>query len=295
MEKQTMGWHRDLPDIRDYTINLSKTNSFILDNKNTTKHIHCTPFEVALPSKTDLRPFFTEIETQEGIGSCCAQAGVGLMEYFIRQTTGKSRNLSRLFLYKTIRNLMIGNDAPHGDIGGFLRTTMGAMAIFGVPPEEYWRYDTSKYDIEPSKMVYSLAQKNTVKEYYRIDKPGIQKTDLLVILKRLLVCGMPSMFGTSIYSSINYGVKGSIPYPKVSDNLIGGHALICCGMDDDYLVEDTRGNNNSTGAFIIRNSWGNWGDNGYGYLPYKYVLDGLAVDFWTIFNMDWMDLFPFIP
>jgi C1A family cysteine protease len=36
--------------------------------------------------------------------------------------------------------------------------------------------------------------------------------------------------------------------------------------------------------FTFRNSWGaGWGQGGYGFMPYAYLLDGnLADDFWTV-------------
>lgn len=32
-----------------------------------------------------------------------------------------------------------------------------------------------------------------------------------------------------------------------------------------------------------------WGDSGYGWLPYEYVLKGLTEDFWSILKKEWVD------
>jgi|GEM_PF-5158194 len=45
------------------------------------------------------------------------------------------------------------------------------------------------------------------------------------------------------------------------------------------------------GAFKVRNSWGSaWGEQGYGWLPYAYLLTGLATDWYCIFNPEWNEI-----
>jgi C1A family cysteine protease len=64
--------------------------------------------------------------------------------------------------------------------------------------------------------------------------------------------------------------------PKKGEEFLGGHAVLCVGYDDHKH------------HFIMRNSWGDsWGDKGYFYLPYEYLLDhNLASDFWAILSVN---------
>ncbi len=50
---------------------------------------------------------------------------------------------------------------------------------------------------------------------------------------------------------------------------------LAVGYDDKMKIKNTgSGGVETTGALLIRNSWGTgWGDAGYGWLPYEYVLN----------------------
>jgi C1A family cysteine protease len=69
-----------------------------------------------------------------------------------------------------------------------------------------------------------------------------------------------------------------------------GHAIVAVGYNDRKRIKNTKCNKTTTGALLIRNSWGTeWGDEGYGWMPYEYVENKLALDFWSLLSMDWVD------
>ena len=169
---------------------------------------------------------------------------------------------------------------------------MGAMVLFGVPPEEYWPYAVADYEKEPPAFCYAFAQNYQAISYYRLDPPGTTKSALLTHIKTNLAGGLPSMFGFTVYSSYTQATStGKIPYPTTGEKIVGGHAVVAVGYDDNLKIKNTyTGATEYKGALLIRNSWGTgWGSNGYGWLPYEYVLKGLAVDWWSMIKGEWVD------
>jgi C1A family cysteine protease len=295
VERFGMGWLPDYPDFRDYTIHTDEValKLKILGQKKTIKEMLDAiglqaPKKLAIPPAIDLRSACSPIEDQQTIGSCTAHAGVGLVEYFERQAFHKYIDASRLFLYKVTRNMM----HLTGDTGAYLRTTMGAIALFGVPPEEYWQYVIADYDKEPPAFCYAFAQNYQAISYYRLDAPGTSPDELLKRIKLNLAAKLPSMFGFTVYESITQANQsGEIPFPAPTEQVLGGHAIDAVGYDDAKTIKNKNpGGKETIGALIIRNSWGkDWGDKGYGWLPYEYVLKELAIDWWSLIKNEWID------
>ena len=296
--KRSMGWLPDYPDFRDYTEETQEVlrlvdpdgigrnaNRIIPEAKRRGTKVAADK----LPSSVDLRPWCSPVEDQGMLGSCTANAGVGIIEYYERKAFGRHTDASRLFLYKVTRNLM----KAKGDTGAYLRTTIGAMVLFGVCPEDYWPYTDSEtaFDKEPNAFTYAFAANFQTIKYFRHDPPNTDPGKLLTKLKTWLAKGHPAMFGFTVYNSIEQADKtGRIPFPSPKEKIEGGHAIVAVGYDDKMKIKNTHNKTETTGALLIRNSWGEgWGEQGYGWLPYDYVRKGLAEDFWTILKKEWLD------
>ena len=123
----------------------------------------------AAPATLDLRSLFSPIDDQDGLGSCTAHAADSIFEFGERRAFGGYTEISRRFVYKVTRDLL----GWTGDTGAYVRTTMGALVLFGTPPEKYWPYDVPNFDVEPPAFVYALAQNFRATAYFRYDVPGV--------------------------------------------------------------------------------------------------------------------------
>jgi len=274
--KYATGWKPSLPDFRDYTDSTNEITDILKFSAYKNYNL------------VDLRPQCSPIENQGEIGSCTAMALAGIIEYNQRRYHGKHINCSKLFMYKTTRNLA----GETGDVGAYIRTAMKSLVLCGTPPEEYWPYEESEYDLEPDAFAYAVAENYKAAQYFCIDKDIDNSTGATVLakVKRLLSRKIPLMFGFYGFDSFeDTSTPGNIPFPG-EEEAKWGHAVVAVGFDDNRVITSDLTGNSTRGALLIRNSWGTaWGYEGYGWLPYKYVQEKLAFDFWGLVSMDWID------
>jgi C1A family cysteine protease len=266
-----MGWLPSLPDHRDYAIG---QHPFLVqeDRKETQYDYHA-----ALPGKVDYRQYVPWINDQGDLGSCTANAGQSLMGFMERVAFGGATPGSRIFLYAVTRYLANRGTWATGDTGADIRNTLGALVMYGLPPESFCRYDVSTFEKALEPALYGLADEYRALKYFRHDTQGKSKAQVLQSIKAQLAGKIPTLFGFTCYSSIDSTDDGNIPFPGPKEQIEGGHAVITIGYDDNHKIGQY------IGALLIQNSWGySWGDGGFGWLPYQYVLNGLASDFWSV-------------
>lgn len=224
--------------------------------------------EVVLPPKIDLRTLVTmpPAYNQGNLGSCSAQAIAGAIEFSQDKQSLPNYVPSRLFIYYYERAIQGTVDT---DSGAMLPDGMAVLNGYGYVPETDWPYDISKFAVKPPDALMTIAAKAITSQYASVPHT-------MSDIKGALAQGFPLVFGIICYTSLeseSVARTGIVPMPgRWMDRQIGGHAILLMGYDD------------SKKRFMFRNSWGpEWGDKGYGYLPYDYVMrPDLASDFWVI-------------
>lgn len=208
-----------------------------------------------LPPKVDLRQYLTEIEDQQNTNSCVANAVAGAYEYLVKKHEERDYDVSRLFIYYNARDL----GGIEGDNGSMIADAIEGLRNHGACAEDSWPFAQGKVNKRPTDEAYEEAEQFVVEDMQLVPVN-------LTAWKNCLAEGYPIIFGISLYESFDqHRKKGVVPLPtpkEASRESHGGHAMLCVGYSDPDRV------------FIVRNSWGaNWGDNGYCYIPYDYLVN----------------------
>lgn len=224
-----------------------------------------------VPPFIDLRKDFPPIYDQGQLGSCTANAACAVFEYMIKTRYGNNYyfDTSRLAEYYWTR---ICDDPANAsqDSGGSIRCSVKVMNQIGVCSEKCWPYKIRRFSMRPPNNCRTEAGKNRVTQYARVSQTLGQ-------IRYALIRKCPVIIGFVVYESFESDTvsrTGYVPMPdKQRENVLGGHAVVLVGMTDKH--------------FIFRNSWGNWGDNGYGYFLHQFLLDrNLIIDMWIMTDIN---------
>ena len=218
--------------------------------------------KTVIPPVVDLRKRFPEPFDQGELGSCTANALCAIVSYDL----SSSFIGSRLFLYYNERVL---ENEINEDAGALLSDGVLTLQKYGICSENTWPYDVSKFTVKPHENAYNEATRHKAIKVSHIAND-------ITSMKNSLANGNPFVVGIEIFDSFeteHVAKTGIVPLPNPeTERYQGGHAVVCCGYDDNKK------------HWIMRNSWGpHWGDGGYFYIPYLYLLDSFyASDLWSI-------------
>ena len=248
MQQHKYGWVKDREDTRDKTL---------------VDLIESIP--QWLPGSIDLRKSMPLVYDQGDLGSCTANAIAAAVDFAHNKDDQFFMYPSRLFIYYNERKI---EGTVNEDSGAQIRDGIKSVGTQGNVPEGQWPYLIEKFTVKPPKSVYTNATKYKALSYGRV-----LDTDIVQV-KAALANGFPFVFGFNVYESFEspaVAKTGKMPIPKKDEQLLGGHAVCAVGYDD------------AKQCVIVRNSWGTkWGDGGYFYMPYEFIVSPETSDFWAI-------------
>ncbi|WP_273225665.1 C1 family peptidase [Geosporobacter ferrireducens] len=260
------GYARSIDDGRDYNYRV-----MMGVNQNMPEEFFCEP---------------TDIENQGDKGTCAAFAGTAVKEEQEKKNhPGKNYKFSKAQLYSQAKKV----DGIPKTPGTYLKTILDILHKKGVCKESTFPYhlltsDTNVLNIPES--TWEEAKQFLIAAYARVYT--VQEMKQALVEQGSLLCGL------LVTESFKYcGADGTIPMPE--GYLLGGHGVKVDGFSDK--MERKIKGVYEKGFFRLHNSWDKtWGDNGYGWLPYRFItyrlqdLPGLS-----FFDESWSSLDVILP
>lgn len=262
------GWRRDTPDHRDHALSMK------------------LKAPKPLPDTKWLKPdALPKVRDQGNLGSCTGFSITGALMWSYKAKRANDVALSPLYAYFRARVL---EASVKEDSGAELRDVVKAASDAGVSLEKYWPYKEDKFAHAPTKTADANAKSHQVAVgYYScglIEVNGVKRpaspAETLENILQALNADMAVPGGFSCFANLDQAAgDGRIPMPGPKDALQGGHANWWCGFDRKERL------------LLSQNSWGAYGakhpvtgEQGYFWLPFDFVLQQLADDFWAILH-----------
>jgi hypothetical protein len=243
----------------------------------------------AAPVNPSLDPrYFPRIRDQGQLGSCGGHSVRNAMAYLLRKRLGEKLegpwgqtkwDLSPLAAYYFGR-LEEGPQWVKQDAGVIILEVVKGARKWGIPTEETWPYDQSKFARKPTKKALETGKWHQASPgTYRCDEDGDRHKTIDRMLQAL-AAGFPLIYGFVCYDNIQRADDtGILPPPQGSTT--GGHAVNSFWADTKARI------------FWGPNHWGHtWGgrappgarhdERGYIGLPFSAVLDGWCDDIWAM-------------
>ena len=214
-----------------------------------------------LPAAVDYTDKMQPVRDMGQEGGVVGFAVAAAVEYQIRKTLNENVVISPRYIYYYAREK---EGTVSTDSGAQVRDGILVVTTRGAVPESAWPYRVGAFAMAPQASVSDAR-------HYKITRS--QSLNGLDAIKSAMAKEGPVVIGLTVYQgfeSADVAKTGRVPMPKAKEQIIGGHAICLVGYDDGSHL------------FKFRNSWGkDWGDKGYGYLPYDYI-EQLSSDGWSI-------------
>jgi len=174
--------------------------------------------------------------------------------------------ISKLFLYWVSRRK---DNAEDKDDGTYVRSAFSSLATTGMPPTDSWPYDQSKFAERPDLSAFELGYDNKISGYYRIKASG---SGLLDQIEWAVRADHPVVFGTQVGQPfVDYDGQADLVFHPPT-HPIGGHCM---------CIDGIRSTSDGHRNYRLRNSWGNWGQNGFAWAAEDWITDPWSMDFWV--------------
>jgi C1A family cysteine protease len=221
---------------------------------------------VKIPKKVDYVKKMSPVRDQGDEGTCVGFATtVGMKEYQEKLDFKKLVELSPRFLYAECKKI---DGSPRSE-GTTIRIAMKVLEKKGVCREVFWPYQPHQTN-KPKTGAAKDAKGFCALSYARILT--------LDEMRQSLAKNGPCVIGIEVFRGMMETKTGIVPMPKKGENSLGGHAICPVGYDDNKKL------------IKFKNSWSaQWGEKGYGYLPYDYI-DKYMMDAWS--SIDIQDAHP---